>query len=247
MPKQTIVENGKTYILTNIADEMKKRQIFSSCSLCDISSKPSKCPIYYKNGCEARHCYKLVEEQEKSKMKFSEIKFKVVTDSPKRNQLIVDMINKFLTGRVCFGDDRAKAVKITNASLFYYLTQHIDEVEGDAKEVTFEEAIKILESCEPVVKKPSGKFVEYDIDENGKYSLTKNKTRYYLDWFNYSRVEASDHIFAGWFWVNPDNAADNGWSIYRQGFDSRTKIMNPSCEHWEYPLIPTKIRFWVKD
>lgn len=179
-------------------------------------------------------------------MKFSEIKFKVVTDSPKRNQLIVDMINKFLTGRVCFGDDRAKAVKITNASLFYYLTQHIDEVEGDAKEVTFEEAIKILESCEPVVKKPSGKFVEYDIDENGKYSLTKNKTRYYLDWFNYSRVEAGDHIFAGWFWESPENQkSEPVWSMNRFGICNNLKT--GAGHNWEYPLIPTKIRFWVKD
>ncbi len=181
-------------------------------------------------------------------MKFSEIKFKVVTDSPKRNQLIVDMINKFLTGRVCFGDDRAKAVKITNACLIYYLTQHIDEVEGDAKEVTFEEAIKLLESCEPVVKKSSGRFVEYDIDENGCYHpLNDRGSSSNCRWQDIHHYEDVNRIFAGWFWVNPDNAAENGWSIDRLGFDSRTKIMNPACEHWEYPLIPTKIRFWVKD
>lgn len=245
MPQQIIVENGKTYILTNIADEMKKRQIFNSCLLCDISSKPSNCSIYYKNGCQSKHCYKLVEKQEKSKMKFSEIKFKVVTDSPKRNQLIVDMVNKFLTGRVC--DDRAKVVKITNASLFYYLTQHIDEVEGDAKEVTFEEAIKILESCEPVVKKPSGKFVEYDIDKNGAIQFRRDIDDLYYPWQAPDRIENSDHIFAGWFWEHPEDSIDNGWSLNRKGINRTSRSMTSICEDWEYPLIPTKIRFWVKD
>lgn len=180
------------------------------------------------------------------KMKFSEIKFKVVTCSPQRNQLIVDMVNKFRTTRgVFFCDDRAKAVKITNASLFYYLTQHIDEVEGDAKEVTFEEAIKILESCEPVVKKSSGKFIEYDIDGNGYYNLENGGK---INWQEHLVFEiAKGCIFGGWFWEHPEDSIDDGWSLNRQGINRTTRSMTSICEDWEYPLIPKKIRFWVKD
>ena len=180
-------------------------------------------------------------------MKSNELSFKVITNSEYRNKTIIKLLRKVgfpilyinQHASACFVNDNICSFLDVINSVFENLK---------IKEVTFDDAIKLLESCEPAEKKPTGKFVEYDIDKNGCYHpLNDQGSSASCRWQDIHHYEDVNRIFAGWFWENPDNNKENGWSIKRQGLDSRKKLMSTRCEYWEYPLVPKKIRFWVKE
>lgn len=101
------------------------------------------------------------------------------------------------------------------------------------------------ESCEPLAKKSSGNFVEYDIDENGCYHpLNDRGSSSNCRWQDIHHYEDVNRIFAGWLWVHPDKPRNNCWSTSRMGIWNNE--LTTASHTWEYPLAPTKIRFWVK-
>lgn len=108
------------------------------------------------------------------------------------------------------------------------------------EEITFDQAIYLLNKCSNDIKESKlGKFIEYDIAPDGKFDSGRT---YWAD-FNFEENENS--IFAGWLWENPKNPNCKTWSMNRKGIKGSRMISN--CNEWEYPIIPKKIRYWVKE
>ncbi len=246
-----ITRDGKEYKFVSVLEELQQKGM-SSCALCNYRSHISACEFGIKNMCLPNHCLKLNEQpihpkDEKQKMKLNELCFKVVTANPKRNKQIVELLFNKATSEINECYENAKYILII-ASKVCFGYDDIDKSNTSIKEITFDEAIKLLESCKQIEKKPTGKFIEFDIDENGCYHpLNERGSSSNCRWQDIHHYEDVNRIFAGWFWENPDNNKENGWSVERQGLDSRKKLMSFRCEYWEYPLVPKKIRFWVRN
>lgn len=176
------------------------------------------------------------------KMKSSELSFKLITNSEYRNKTIIELMRK-IGFPILYINQHCCAFYVNNNNCGF-----LDEINSvfenmSLKEVTFDEAVKLIESCEPLVKKSSGKFIEYDIDENGYYNL-ENGGKFH--WQEYVSFEiAKGCIFGGWLWVNKEKPKNIKWKMERHGMYGVNMIT--ACNKWEYPLIPSKIRFWVKD
>lgn len=178
-------------------------------------------------------------------MKFSDLNFKVITSTFERScrlMAALEKINRPVKDKDAF--IKAWFVKIFESVVTYWNQNEFQLFYSlESKEVTFEEAIKLIESCEPVVKKPSGKFVEYDIDENGDYNLESGGK---INWQEHLVFEIAKRcIFGGWLWVHPDKPRNNCWSTSRMGIWNSE--LTTASYAWEYPIIPKKIRFWVND
>lgn len=181
-------------------------------------------------------------------MKFSELNFKVITTTYERNtklMSILDKINRQPKDKDAF--KKALFMRIFENDVTYWNNSDYSCFDSlESREVTFEEAIKLIESCEPVVKKSSGKFVEYDIDENGCYHpLNDRGSSSNCRWQDIHHYEDVNRIFAGWLWVHPGKPRNNCWSTSRMGIWNNE--LTTASHTWEYPIIPKKIRFWVKD
>lgn len=203
----------------------------SVCSKCNFSGKTTE-------------FYKIEKEPEKSKMKTSELSFKLITNSEYRNKTIIELMRTIgfpildinLNGCAFY-------VNNNNYGFFNEINSVFDNML--LKEVTFEEAIKLLESCEPEVKEPTGKFVEYDISPDGGIPFQRDRDDLYYPWQAPDRIENQNCIFAGWLWVHPDEPRNNCWSTLRMGIWNNE--LTPTSHMWEYPIIPKKVRFWVKE
>lgn len=181
-------------------------------------------------------------------MKFSDLNFKVITNTSVRNNKMMttfDKINRTVKDKDAF--KKALFVEIFEGVATYWNNCGFELFDSlESKEITFEEAIKLLESCEPEVKEQTGKFVEYDIDENGCYHpLNDRGSSSICRWQDIHHYEDVNRIFGGCLWVHPDKPRNNCWSTSRMGIWNNE--LTTTSHIWEYPLMPKKIRFWVKE
>ncbi len=172
-------------------------------------------------------------------MKLNELNFKVITGTITRNQQIFPLITAlgFDIENNCMASG---FVRISDGVLLYKEARSDFDIYPQP-EVTFKEALELLKNCEPEVKKQSGKFVEYDIEPDGKFETEFNR----IFWQDFINEEDDQTIFAGWLWENPFNPEFKKWSMRRYGVSGDT--INAKCSTWDYPMVPTKIRFWVKE
>ena len=175
-------------------------------------------------------------------MKFDELCFKVITGTYKRNLAIIEKLKTYV---VVYPSDiePIQFVAIGNRGSVGYIhdMERFDLVLRP--EITFDEAIKMLDECESAEKKSTGKFVEYDIEPDGKFETEFTR----IFWQDYTQEEDEQTIFCGWlFAVETKNESGKRWSIHRLGLDSDDRMVS-AAHDWVKPLIPTKIRFWIKE
>lgn len=180
------------------------------------------------------------------KYKLNDLCFKVITGSIKRNEAIASLFTKITKQDIIVNSHATYVLIIASKICCSY--DNIDNSNTAIKEITFEEAVKLLESCEveiPETKESSGRFVEYDINEHGFLVGYQDEDNLSYHWQDPHVIETNKCIFAGWLWDNPENKTiEPFWSNNRMGV-FRKQIISLS-QNWEYPLVPTKIRFWVK-
>jgi hypothetical protein len=93
----------------------------------------------------------------------------------------------------------------------------------------------------------NGKFIEYDIDEDGKYELVNGARPWWEDMSIHQQLHHQhDYLFAGWlFEDNNKDFPEKRWAIVQMGLDCNGG-MTVDSNVWVKPLVPIKIRFWVK-
>ncbi|PKP53778.1 MAG: hypothetical protein CVT92_02280 [Bacteroidetes bacterium HGW-Bacteroidetes-1] len=113
----------------------------------------------------------------------------------------------------------------------------VDFENCDLPYMSFKGTIELFESLED---HQTGKFVEFDIDSDGRYQIPNTAI---LSWQDYMTYEhGNKRIFGGWLWSH------NGKEFWRGrcGLNGSGKIVN-DCDKWVKPLVPKKIRFWVEE
>lgn len=152
MMELAIKKDGVIYLKTRIPKATKHE-----CDECDYGNKYGRkknCDNYTLDGCKAGFHYKIKKE---NSMKKSELRFKCMLGSKKRNEQMYDAIlnagienhirkEDFVKTAMCLRIDNELSNEVSPK---YY--REIDESyeESTSPEVTFEAALEMLESIEP--------------------------------------------------------------------------------------------------
>lgn len=95
---------------------------------------------------------------------------------------------------------------------------------------------KIPADYQPAPAPKKGRWVPYDVDREGAVRDEFGNQIGYFD--DYKQIAG---IFGGW-WLEHGGAV--GWSARPMGVNDKGEITE-YADAWQYPLVPTKIRFWV--
>ncbi|NCB47557.1 hypothetical protein EOM81_11140 [bacterium] len=108
-------------------------------------------------------------------------------------------------------------------------------------EISWSDAIQILESCEENQPKSGGEWYEYFISD-GRFLIPSDRGDSYYEWQNHCAAEINTGmIFGGW-----NFEGCNAWTTRRLG-KNITGQRSDYAQDWAMPLIPTKIRFWKEN
>lgn len=182
-------------------------------------------------------------------MKKEELSFKCFTATPERNRTLLSAL--MAAGIISsMSEDRlqAEAVVVSDCEFTYWCRIRNLEDSDDqsfkkcfAQEVTLQQAIKLIESIEP--EATDGEWVELVISDRGMTSMPSftipiADINHTYCWVDHIGAECdSGLIFGGW-WFDDFKA----WSSARMGMTG--KRVSQFISEWDYPLTPTKIRFW---
>lgn len=93
---------------------------------------------------------------------------------------------------------------------------------------------------EDILKEKESGFIEFEIDDAGKYTLPNGGRPWWEDQMIHTQLHDTRYLFAGWFF---ENKAGAGWSIFQMG-ETETGGWTTIANDWVKPLVPKKIRFY---
>lgn len=182
-------------------------------------------------------------------MKKEELSFKCFTATVERNRTLLSAL--MAAGMIIsMSEDRleSEAVVVSDCEFTYWRRIRNLEDSNDqsfkkcfAQEVTLQQAIKLIESVEP--NPTDGEWVELVISDRGMTSMPSFSIRiadidHTYCWVDYTGAECDSGLNFGGWWFDDFKV----WSSARIGMTG--KRVSQFISEWDYPLAPTKIRFW---
>lgn len=94
---------------------------------------------------------------------------------------------------------------------------------------------------EDILKEKESGFIEFDIDDAGKYELPSGARPWWEDRAIHIQLhDQHGYLFSGWLFESKSGA---GWSIFQVG-ETETGGFTTIANDWVKPLVPKKIRFY---